>query len=49
MLIKDVLAKVEDGLSLILLKIAKNKILGMGMVGAGDLVTMDIEKAFLRP
>ena len=25
------------------------KILGMGMVGAGDLVTMDIEKAFLRP
>ena len=25
------------------------KILGMGMVGEGDLVTMDIEKAFLRP
>ena len=48
-LIKDALAKVEDGLSLMLLKFTKNKILGMGMVGVGDLVTMDIEKAFLGP
>ena len=48
-LIKDALAKVEDGLSLMLLKFTKNKILGMGMVGVGDLVTMGIEKAFLGP